>query len=176
MLFWPQAAPSRFPKCRNPCGLSASGQVCMKPGIDGRIDEKGLREVLWRYLPTASYVGKWLWMGIDASSIKRPEAITSADRTAQHVHNLPECKTPITFGWQFSTLVVLPQAPSSWTSILDQERVSSDTTAIEVAYPQLARLKGHLPKNTVAAFDRGYDVTWFWCRCSGLGIGILNRI
>lgn len=143
---------------------------------DGRIDEKSLRKVLFRYLPMGAYGGKWLWMGIDASSIKRPEAVTSPDRTAQHVHNLPEGKKPITFGWQFSTLVALPQTPSSWTYVLDQQRVTSETTAIEVAYSQLARLKERLPKNTIVALDRGYDATWLWCRCSGLGIGILNRL
>jgi len=142
---------------------------------DGRIDEKRLRETFARYLPKPD-PGKWLWIGIDASKIARPDAVTSADRTAQHVHNLPECKKPITFGWQFSTLVVLPDPPSSWTYILDQQRVASKTTAIEVAYAQLVRLVPHVPANTIVALDRGYDATWLWCRCSGLGIGVLGRI
>ena len=85
---------------------------------DGRIDEKRLRDIFAHYLPKPD-AGKRLWVGIDASGIARPDAITSADRTAQHVHNLPECKKPITFGWQFSTVVVLPERPSSWTYILD---------------------------------------------------------
>src|SRR5215469_16443044 len=42
---------------------------------DGRIDEKRLREVLASSLPKA-LTGKWLWLGIDASSIERPEAVT----------------------------------------------------------------------------------------------------
>jgi hypothetical protein len=142
---------------------------------DGRIDEQRLREIF------ASYLGKpdapkWLWIGIDASSIARPAAVTSADRTAQHVHNLPECKKPITFGWQFSTMVVLPERPSSWTYILDQQRVDSKTTAIEVAYTQLARLIPHLPAQAIVTLDRGYDATWLWCRCSGLGVGVLGRL
>jgi len=94
---------------------------------DGHIDEESLRAVFARYLPKPD-ASKWLWIGIDATSIARPDAVTSADRTAQHVHNLPECKKPITFGWQFSTVVVLPQVPSSWTYILDQQRVTSETT------------------------------------------------
>ncbi len=49
---------------------------------DGRIDEKRLRETFVRYLPQRD-AGKWLWLGIDASSSARPEAVTSADRTAQ---------------------------------------------------------------------------------------------
>jgi DDE superfamily endonuclease len=96
---------------------------------DGRIDEERLRETFATYL-TPPDANHWQWIGIDASKIARPDAVTSADRTAQYVHNLPECKKPITFGWQFSTVVALAQPTSSWTYILDQQRVASGTTAI----------------------------------------------
>jgi len=142
---------------------------------DGRIDDKRLREIFAHYLPKPD-AGKWLWIGVDASNIARPDAVTSAERTAQHVHNLPECKKPITFGWQFSTVVVLPETPSSWTYILDQQRVASQTTAIGVAYAQLKRLIAHLPKNAIVVLDRGYDANWLWCQCSTLGIGVLCRL
>jgi hypothetical protein len=142
---------------------------------DGRIDEKRLREVFLRYLPKPE-AGKRLWMGIDTSNIARPAAKTSADRSAQHVHNLPKCAKPITFGWQFSTVVALAEPVSSWTYQLDQQRVSSQTTAIEVAVAQLKRLAPHLPKTTVVVLDRGYDANWLWCQCSALEIGVLGRI
>ncbi len=142
---------------------------------DGRIDENHLRETFVRYLPNPD-LGKWFWIGIDASNIARAQAVTSADRTAQHVHNLPECKKPITFGWQFSTVVALTNPASSWTYILDQQRITSKTTAIEVALTQLKRLIASLPKNAVVALDRGYDATWLWCQCSSLDIGVLGRI
>jgi len=142
---------------------------------DGRIEEKRLRETFVRYLPNPD-PGKWFWIGIDASKIARPEAVTSADRTAQHVHNLPECRKAITFGWQFSTVVVLADPASSWTYILDQQRVASETTAIEVACTQLKRLIAHLPKNSIVLLDRGYDANWLWCQCSTLGIGTLGRL
>src|SRR5258708_17414403 len=121
---------------------------------DGRIEEKRLRETFARYLPKPE-AGKWLWIGIDGSNIARPEAVTSADRTAQYVHNLPECKKPITFGWQFSTVVVLPERPSSWTYQLDQERVTSQVTAIEVACTQIKRLVGRVPTSAIVVLDRG---------------------
>jgi hypothetical protein len=93
------------------------------------------------------------------------------------VHNLPECKKPITFGWQFSTAVVLPPTPSSWTYVLDQQRVSTQTTAAQVAYAQLQQLVPRLPANTVAVLDRGYNSTWLWCQCSALPIqGSLVRL
>jgi hypothetical protein len=56
---------------------------------DGRIQESRLRETFAHYLPT-SEAERPLWIGIDGSKIARPEAVTSADRTAQPVHNLPE--------------------------------------------------------------------------------------
>jgi len=122
---------------------------------DGRIDEKQMREVFAFYLPKPD-PEKWQWIGIDASKIARPDAVTSADRTAQHVHNLPECKKPITFGWQFSTVVALAEPASSWTYILDQQRVASGTTAIEVAEEQLRHLVPSRSKKAIVALDRGY--------------------
>jgi hypothetical protein len=142
---------------------------------DGRIDAQYLREVFARYLPKLD-AGKWQWVGIDASKIARPDAVTSADRTAQYVHNLPECKKPITFGWNYSTVVALPENPSSWTYQLDQERVTSETTAIEVACAQIKRLIPHVPKKSMVVLDRGYDANWLWCQCSGLDIGVLCRL
>ncbi|GER86566.1 hypothetical protein KDW_51010 [Dictyobacter vulcani] len=142
---------------------------------DGRIDEKRLREILARYLPKPD-AGKWLWIGIDASKIARPAAVTSADRTAQHMHNLPECKKPVTFGWQFSTVVALAEPVSSWTYILDQQRVASQTTAIEVAEEQLRQVVPYLPKQVIVVLDRGYDSNWLWCRCSALEVEVLGRL
>lgn len=142
---------------------------------DGRIDLGRLREIFVSYLPQVDQE-KRLWIGIDTSSIARPEAVTSADRTAQYVHNLPECKKPITSGWQFSTVVALAEPTSSWSYLLDQQRVTSQTTAIEVAETQLQRLVAHLPKSTIVLLDRGYDANWLWCRCSALPVGVLGRL
>lgn len=143
---------------------------------DGRIDRKRLQEVFVRYLPLATSK-EYLWLGIDASSIARPCAKTSADRTAQYVHNLPDCKKPITSGWQFSTLVALSAEPSSWTFILDQQRVTSETTAIQVAQAQISQCAPLLPKKTVLLLDRGYNSIWLWCQLSQLAItGTLIRL
>ena len=51
-----------------------------------------------------------LWLGIDATSIERPESKTSPDRTVVYKPNLPQSSKPISYGWQFSTVVVLPEA------------------------------------------------------------------
>lgn len=143
---------------------------------DGRINEQRLKQVLVDFLPACDE-RLLLWIGIDTSGIARPRSITSADRSAQYVHNLPECDKPVTYGWQFSTMVALPQTPSSWTYILDQQRVSTETTAAQVAFAQLSHLILPRPEQAIAILDRGYDSTWLWCQCSTLPLkGTLIRL
>lgn len=143
---------------------------------DGNIDQQQLQEVFARYLPRA-HTGDPLRIAVDTTGIARPKAVTSADRSAQPVHNLVEGEKPVTFGWQFSTLVALPETPSSWTYILDQQRVSTSTTAAQVAFAQLSQVVPHLPHHTIAIMDRGYDSAWLWCQCSTLPItGTLIRL
>lgn len=134
---------------------------------DGRIDQQRLRQVFTTFLPQPS-AGQALWVGIDVSGIARPRSVTSADRSAQYVHNLPDGEKPVTYGWQFSTAVALPEAPSSWTYALDQQRVSTQTTATQVACAQMHQLVPLLPASTIFVLDRGYDSTYLWCQCSGL--------
>jgi DDE superfamily endonuclease len=134
---------------------------------DGAIDQDRLRSVFVTHLPQPMDESN-LWLAIDASGIARSKSITSEDRSAQHVHNLPKCEKPITYGWQFSTVVVLPPTPSSWTYTLDQQRISTETTAAQVAIKQLQALVPLLPQNMVRVLDRGYDSLWFWCQCSAL--------
>lgn len=143
---------------------------------DGRIDQDRLRRVFVTSLPRP-VEGEDLWIAIDASGIARPKAVTSPDRSAQQVHNLPRCEKPITYGWQFSTVVALPSVPSSWTYTLDQQRISTQVTAAHVALQQLQALLPLLPDNTVRVLDRGYDSLWFWCQCRALpGKGTLIRL
>lgn len=143
---------------------------------DGCIDEARLKRVLAASLPKPE-AGQYLWTGVDTTGIARPKARTSTDRSAQHVHNLPECDKPVTYGWQFSSLVVLPEQPSSWTYVLDQQRVSTDTTASQVALAQVARLCQSCSTPIITVLDRAYDATWLWCQLSNLPLhGSLIRL
>lgn len=74
---------------------------------DGRIDRPALQSLFAHQLPLRM-VGTRLVLGVDVSSILRPDAHTSEDRTLVHRCNLPKDATPVGPGWQFSTLVVLP--------------------------------------------------------------------
>jgi hypothetical protein len=141
---------------------------------DGRIEEQELQNVFVTYLPARA---PFPLIAVDGSSIPRPKARTSADRSAQHVHNLPESAKPVTCGWQFSTVVALPEKPSGWTYVLSQRRVETSTTAIHLAYQQVSELAPQLPKDTMLLLDRGYDSAWLWCKLSTLPIkGSLIRL
>jgi DDE superfamily endonuclease len=112
---------------------------------DGRIERERLQATFMHYLPMPA-AGQRRLGGIDASTIARPQSKTAADRITLPVPNLPQSRTvPLTVGWQFSTLVVLPQSPSSWCSILDSRRIASHQTAAEVAAEQLREAVARLP-------------------------------
>jgi hypothetical protein len=141
---------------------------------DGRIEGGELQQIFVKYLPTRKPMPL---IAVDSTSIARPKARTSADRSRQPVHNLPESAKAVTSGWQFSTVVALPQQPSGRTYVLDQRRVTTTTTAIQTAYQQLAQLAPQLPTDTIVLLDRGYDSAWLWCKLSGLPIrGSLIRL
>jgi len=141
---------------------------------DGIIDTQALQRVFIAHLPQRSSVPL---IAVDSTSIARPKARTSEDRSAQYVHNLPGSVKPVTYGWQFSTVVALPEKPSGWTYMLDQRRVSTATTALQVAASQLSEIAGQLPKETIALLDRGYDSAWLWCQLSLLPLqGSLVRL
>ncbi|MFL5625166.1 MAG: transposase, partial [Ktedonobacteraceae bacterium] len=108
---------------------------------DGRINVEQVR-ALWVSILLAERAGEQvIWIAVDGSNLSRPDAPTSADRTFIHLSNLPLVDKPIGIGWTFSTVVLLPEQTSSWTPILDQQRIASSQTAIEVAIAQLQALR-----------------------------------
>jgi hypothetical protein len=96
------------------------------------------------------------------------------------MHNIPystpKKSTALTFGWKYSTVMVLPEQPSSWTTIVDQQRILSTKTDIQVAFEQLQQLVPLFSTRLLVLLDRGYDCNWLWCRCSGLPIDLLGRL
>ena len=146
---------------------------------DGKIDEKKLQNIFIKYLPAPSE-GKRLILGTDATNIERPFSPTSPDRMAMPMHNIPHAapkkSTAITFGWKYSTVTVLPDSPSSWTFTLDQRRIPSDKTDIEVAFEQLQEIVPKLSLRPLLLFDRGYVSIWFWCMLSKLACDALIRL
>ena len=146
---------------------------------DGRIDIQSLRKIFIKYMPMPQ-PGKRLILGFDVTQVERPFSDTSPDRTAIPMQNIPHTSpkkaTAITYGWKYATAVALPEKTSSQTYVLDQQRVPSDKTELQVTCQQLKQIVPLLPMRPLSLFDRGYDCTWFWCECSKLPMDALIRL
>jgi DDE superfamily endonuclease len=137
---------------------------CYEALEDGRIDRAALRRLFVAHLPQPS-AGERLVLGVDVSPIPRPAARTAADRTLVHVTDLPKDAVPVRPGWCFSSVVVLPVQPSSWSYYLDSQRVASIQSATGVAVAQLGVLLPLLPARPVVLLDCGYG-TLPWLQAS----------
>src|SRR5689334_7241258 len=95
---------------------------------DGKIDVKRLRQAGVRALLADKGEQQAICIAVDTSGVERKDAETSDDRGIIYVSNLPQADKPITAGWTVSSVVLLPDSPSSWAPILDQARVSTSRT------------------------------------------------
>jgi Transposase DDE domain len=141
---------------------------------DGRIESQRWSEI-WTEVLLASHEGP-VWISFDSTSIPRPEAETSPDRGMIYVSNLPHAKRPVSVGWQFSTVMLLPTRRSSWGAILSQERISSEQTAVGVAIAQLEHLRPLLPDGIRVLADRWYPTGPFLAACQRLKVEALMRL
>jgi hypothetical protein len=141
---------------------------------DGRIDEQRWMSV-WTTALLAEHTGP-VWISIDSTSIARPEADTSPDRGMIYVPNLPQATKPVSVGWQFSTVMLLPEQPSSWGAILSQRRISTAETAVSVGVQQVEALRPLLPASTRLLADRWYVTGPFLQACQRLRLGALIRL
>jgi len=142
----------------------------------GQIDRAELRAVLARFAPKAGPIRPRV-LGVDASNIARPESPTAQDRTYLHLHNVPAGDgAAITYGWQFSTLVVLPDQPSSQTYILDNTRIASSQSAAQVATAQLEQIVPMLGSAELLVADRYYGSAAFVKMTAHIRLDKLLRI
>jgi hypothetical protein len=144
---------------------------------DGRIERPALHRLFVSFLP-AALLGTRLTLGLDVSSILRPDAHTSSDRTLVHRSNLPPDATPVGPGWQFSALVVLPDPVSAATYVLDTRRIPSSETATTTGAAQLRELLPLLRAlgvPIVLVLDRGYAHGPWLLACDGLDLDRLSR-
>ena len=126
----------------------------------GKLNQARFEQTLVKFAPTPA-PGQRLVLAVDASNIERPFSETSRDRGYLYVHNLPECDTPVTVGWQFSTVVVVPAQASSHTYILSNRRIPTAQTPAQVAAAQLKALRPHFEERPISLGDRYYPTKDF---------------
>ncbi len=141
---------------------------------DGRIDPQRWSNI-WTQALLKSHEGP-VWMSVDATSIPRPEAETSPDRGMIYVCNLPHASKPVSVGWQFSTVMLLPERRSSWGAILSQRRISTELSAVSVAIAQVEQLRPLLPAQVRILADRWYATGAFLLACQRMQVEVLLRL
>ena len=142
----------------------------------GRIDSERWRRVFVQALLEDKAADEPVWIGLDSSSMERLEAESSRDRGMRYVPNLPHATTPVRVGWQFSTLMLLPEQPSSWVGILDQRRIGTEQTAIEVGIEQLRVVLPLIQRTVIVLADRWYAGARFVQACHELNCAALIRL
>src|SRR5579872_1362533 len=76
---------------------------------DGCINVERLRSVLVQALIESGPANEPVWLGIASSSMERLEAESLRDRGMIYVANMPHATKPVSVGWQFSTIMLLPE-------------------------------------------------------------------
>jgi hypothetical protein len=126
----------------------------------GKLNQTRFEQTLVKFAPTPT-PGQRLVLAVDASNIERPFSETSRERGYLYVHNLPECDAPVTVGWQFSTVVVVPAQASSHTYIVSNRRIPTSQTPAQVAAAQLKELRPHFSERPINLGDRYYPTKDF---------------
>jgi DDE superfamily endonuclease len=144
---------------------------------DGKINIERLQAVCVRSVLAELPEDAPVWIAVDATPMQRPAAETSEDRGYIHVSNLPLADKPISIGWMFSVVGLLPEQTSSWVPPLDFQRISTEQTAVGVAIDQLRRLKPLFgTRQVIVVADRCYGTPDMLRACQELGYGVLIRL
>jgi hypothetical protein len=145
---------------------------------DGKIEASRLRQVFIQFAPLPC-TGQYVFLGVDTSSLYRPKAKTSADRTMVPLPNLPECDHAVCPGWVISSVVLLPEEAGQGTFVLDTQRVASSELATEVAASQLLAVVDLLVQRglrPVIIGDRWYACAPFLARMTDVAASCLLRV
>lgn len=141
---------------------------------DGRIDEpRGMN--VWTTALLHEPNGP-VWIRVESTSSARPESETSPDRGMISVCNRPHTRQPVSVGWQFSTVMLLPEQRSRWGAILSQRRMARSQTAGEVALAPVEHLRPLLPHGVRVLADRWYPTGPFLQTCQRLSVEALLRL
>jgi DDE superfamily endonuclease len=144
---------------------------------DGKINIEQLCALCIRYLLAELPADSRIWIAVDSSPVQRPAAATSEERGSVHVSNLPLADKAVSVGWSFPVVALLPETASSWTPILEVQRIESTQTAVGVAIEQLRQLKPLLAdREVIVLANRCYGSPQMLRACPDLGYSVLIRL
>ncbi len=124
-------------------------------------------------------------LAIDVSNWLRPDANTSPDRLFCHTYGRASGQAQMIPGWPYSFVAALEPGRTSWTAVLDAQRLGPDTDATALAADQLRAVvdriiaAGHWRDGDPEIWiigDTGYDGPRLACVLADLPVRVLVRV
>ena len=150
----------------------------------GRVDIGKLRNIVARQQIPRCDDGR-IVLGIDVSNWLRPDANTSPDRLFCHTYARGKGQAQMIPGWPYSFVAALEPGRTSWTAILDAQRLRPDDEDTAVAAAQLRAVveqliaAGHWrdgdPEIWIVG-DTGYDGARLAFLLTDLPVRVLVRV
>lgn len=150
----------------------------------GRIDLRRFRNVVARQQIPRCDNGR-IALGIDVSNWLRPDANTSPERLFCHTYARGKGQAQMIPGWPYSFVVALEPGRTSWTAILDAQRLGPDDEDTVVAAAQLRAVveqliaAGHWRQGDPEMWivgDTGYDGPRLAFLLADLPVRVLVRV
>jgi hypothetical protein len=142
-----------------------------------------------RWLVTALPLPRWrdggIRLAVDVSAWLRPDAGTSPGRLFCHLHGRGRNAGQMTAGWPYSFVAALGPGRSSWTALLDAQRIGPGDDECEVTAGQLRDVVGRLAAAghckpgdppVIIAMDSGYNATRLAWLLRDLPVIVVARI
>jgi hypothetical protein len=150
----------------------------------GRVEVNRLRVAL-AGLPLPRARDGRLVLAVDVSPWLRPDAPTSAQRLFCHVYGRGKNQAQLIPGWPYSFVAALETGRTSWTAMLDVQRLGPAEDATAVTATQLRAVVDRLiaaghwrsgdPEILIVA-DAGYDITRLAFVLADLPVILLGRL
>ena len=150
----------------------------------GRIDIAGFRNIVARQQIPRGDDGR-IALAIDVSHWLRPDANTSPDRSFCHTYGRGRGHAQMIPGWPYSFVAALEPGRTSWTAMLDVQRMRPDDDHTDLAATQLRTViealitAGHWHQGDPEIWiigDSGYDGPRLAFLLAGLPVQILVRL
>lgn len=161
------------------------GHGALYDGLNrGRVEIGRLRRTL-AGLPLPRTAEGRLVLAVDVSPWLRPDAATSPDRLFCHVYGRAKNQAQMIPGWPYSVVAALELGRSSWTAVLDAERLGPHDDQAQVTATQLRGVVERLVAagqwsagdlDILIVCDAGYDVARLVYLLADLPVEVLGRL
>lgn len=119
---------------------------------------------------------EYILLAGDHTAWSRPNAYTLKERTYEHYTQAGFGGHPVTVGYGYSTLALIPEAQGSWALPLRHERITSWETPIDKAVWQLKQVCPHLPRRAISCWDIEYGCAPFIIKTADIEVDKIIRL